>query len=54
MIASLVPSPDADFYYCGPKPFMAAVDAALDELGVDADRRHYEFFGPAQSLRTAG
>lgn len=50
---SLTPSNDADFYYCGPRPFMAAVDAALDELGVAPERRRYEFFGPAQSLRQA-
>lgn len=45
--------PNAECYFCGPKPFMAAVDAALAELGVPADRRHYEVFGPTVGLDSA-
>ncbi|GAB6990481.1 NO-inducible flavohemoprotein [Paenibacillus pini] len=43
-------SPEADFYFCGPVSFMRAVNHALQELGVPAERIHYEFFGPADSL----
>lgn len=53
LIRTLVGTPDADFYFCGPKPFMEMVDRALAEWGVaDANRRH-EFFGPAQTLAAA-
>ncbi|WEG13802.1 NO-inducible flavohemoprotein [Pullulanibacillus sp. KACC 23026] len=36
---------DADFYFCGPEPFMRAVNRSLKEWGVPEDRIHYEFFG---------
>jgi nitric oxide dioxygenase len=45
-----IPS-DADYYFCGPKPFMASVDAVLSQSGVSPGRRHCEFFGPKQSLQ---
>jgi len=35
---------DADVYTCGPAPFMDAVDAALDQLGIADGRRHFERF----------
>ncbi|MDN0081536.1 NO-inducible flavohemoprotein [Crenobacter sp. SG2305] len=37
--------PDADYYLCGPVPFMRAQLASLQELGVPAERIHYEVFG---------
>lgn len=37
---------DADFYLCGPLPFMQAQRAALQARGVKADRVHREVFGP--------
>ncbi len=49
-LAELVPVETAQFYFCGPKPFMASVQAILDELGVAESQRHYEFFGPKQTL----
>ncbi|UEM05114.1 NO-inducible flavohemoprotein [Skermanella rosea] len=45
-----VPHTDADFYFCGPKPFMRLLARTLTDLGVDRDRLHYEFFGPADEL----
>lgn len=42
--------PNADFYFCGPVPFMRTVYSALKELGIPAERIHYEFFGPAGQL----
>ena len=47
------PYSEADFYFCGPRPFMQNVQAGLRELGVNEDRIHYEFFGPKQELQTA-
>lgn len=41
---------DADAYFLGPKPFMGFVNKALAEIGLPAERRHYEFFGPAEAL----
>jgi len=38
--------PDADFYICGPIPFMRIQHDALKELGVQETRIHYEVFGP--------
>ncbi|MCZ8512492.1 NO-inducible flavohemoprotein [Paenibacillus filicis] len=49
-IRSLVPSRDAVFYFCGPVPFMKAVNRALTEWGVRREDIRYEFFGPAGSL----
>jgi len=50
LIRSMLPQGDGVFYFCGPKPFMTAVQEALDELAVPATDRHHEFFGPAQDL----
>ncbi|MCD0504339.1 NO-inducible flavohemoprotein [Bordetella petrii] len=37
--------PDADYYLCGPLPFMDAQRRALADLGVAAERIHAEVFG---------
>ncbi|WMD22878.1 NO-inducible flavohemoprotein [Achromobacter seleniivolatilans] len=37
--------PGADYYLCGPAPFMQAQRAALLDLGVGVDRIHAEAFG---------
>lgn len=49
-----VAPPQSDFYFCGPVPFMQAVYQALHEMNVPEDSIHYEFFGPAGSLSSAG
>lgn len=54
LIRSLLRGDDAEFYFCGPKPFMVAVTRVLDELAIPAENRHHEFFGPAQDLQPAG
>ncbi|MCM3764276.1 NO-inducible flavohemoprotein [Neobacillus niacini] len=41
---------DADFYFCGPVPFMKAINSSLQELGINEERIHFEFFGPKASL----
>ncbi|WP_066254489.1 PDR/VanB family oxidoreductase [Hydrogenophaga flava] len=38
------------FYHCGPAPFMAAVDAALDAAGVPTEWRRSEQFSAAPAL----
>jgi nitric oxide dioxygenase len=42
---------NADFYFCGPTPFMKAIYLSLKELGVEEKRIHFEFFGPKDSLQ---
>ncbi|WP_145421062.1 NO-inducible flavohemoprotein [Planctomycetes bacterium K23_9] len=50
LIREWAPVADAQFYFCGPKPFMQNVASILNELGVDESRIHFEFFGPLQDL----
>ncbi|MEJ2816178.1 MULTISPECIES: NO-inducible flavohemoprotein [unclassified Caulobacter] len=40
------PFAEADFYLCGPTPFLKAFVSGLTDAGVPADRVHYEVFGP--------
>lgn len=47
------PVGEADYYICGPRPFLRAAVSALSLAGVAADRIHYEFFGPADELLAA-
>lgn len=49
-LQQVLPGKDAEFYFCGPIPFMRAVNRALKEWGVSQDRLHYEVFGPAVNL----
>ncbi len=53
LLRKWTPYSDADFYFCGPKPFMRSVYACLRELGVDEERVRYEFFGPKEDLVAA-
>ena len=39
--------PDADYYLCGPKPFMNGLQKDLESLGVQPKRIHSEVFGAA-------
>ena len=43
-------APDADVYFCGPKPFMAAVNTQLLDLGYEDSQLHHEVFGPGTRL----
>jgi nitric oxide dioxygenase len=54
LLRELLPGPDADFYFCGPKPFMTGLYRELKEWGVGEERMHFEFFGPKQELAAAG
>lgn len=49
-LQSVLPGNQADFYFCGPVPFMKGIYRSLREWGVPAERIHYEFFGPMGSL----
>lgn len=47
------PTATADYYICGPRPFLRAAVSALSLAGVASSRIHYEFFGPADELLVA-
>lgn len=47
------PAGEADYYICGPRPFLRAAVSGLSLAGVPSDRIHYEFFGPADELLAA-
>jgi len=44
-VAASVLKADADYYLCGPLPFMRAQVDALKALGIPDARVHYEVFG---------
>ncbi|WP_078555601.1 NO-inducible flavohemoprotein [Bacillus alkalicellulosilyticus] len=45
-LSTVILDHDAEFYVCGPTPFMQASYQALVNLGVAKEQIHYEFFGP--------
>ena len=49
-VRAQVELPDADYYLCGPQPFMMKQRQTLLGWGVPADRIHYEVFGPDQQI----
>ncbi|KIL40004.1 dihydropteridine reductase [Gordoniibacillus kamchatkensis] len=52
-LQKVVPTKEASFYFCGPVPFMQALNGLLKEWGVAAADIHYEFFGPTGNLEDA-
>jgi nitric oxide dioxygenase len=53
LLSKLVPTNEAEFFLCGPKPFMVGVLRCLKQLRVADSSIHYEFFGPRQELNIA-
>lgn len=51
-LAAELPEGEPDFYFCGPKPFMAGVYRDLKDLGTPDERLHFEFFGPREEIET--
>ncbi|GGE53173.1 flavohemoprotein [Pullulanibacillus camelliae] len=41
---------EAEFYFCGPEPFMKAIYNCLLKWGVQESSIHFEFFGPSMAL----
>jgi ferredoxin-NADP reductase/MOSC domain-containing protein YiiM len=41
---------NAEFYLCGPAPFLSSFTAGLTQRGVDSTRIHTEIFGPQESI----
>jgi nitric oxide dioxygenase len=40
----------AEYYFCGPVPFMQVINHALQEMNIPKENIHFEFFGPASDL----
>lgn len=53
LVQKLLPDLQADYYFCGPKPFMIKIYHDLLGLGIPAHQVHFEFFGPRQELEKA-
>lgn len=53
LIESLTPTRHADYYFCGPKPFMVNIYQDLLKWGIPGSQVHFEFFGPRQELQAA-
>lgn len=51
LLERLLPPALYDFYLCGPAPFLKSLYRGLSDWGVSEGRIHYEFFGPAATLR---
>lgn len=52
-IEELLSSRDADYYFCGPQPFMVSIYHDLIKWGIPASQVHFEFFGPREELEKA-
>lgn len=50
LIESFVPDRQADYYFCGPKPFMINIYQDLLKWGIPSNQVHFEFFGPREEL----
>ncbi len=51
LLKRLLPFDDFEFYLCGAPPFMRSLYCGLLSLDVSENRIHYEFFGPASTLK---
>ncbi|WP_042346904.1 NO-inducible flavohemoprotein [Bacillus massiliigorillae] len=53
VLKELVNKGDAEYYVCGPVPFMKFVITTLYALGVPKEQVKFEFFGPAMNIEEA-
>jgi nitric oxide dioxygenase len=53
LIESFLPGRDADYYFCGPQPFMVGIYHDLLKWGIPPAQVRFEFFGPRQELEAA-
>ena len=50
LLGEFLPTADAEFFLCGPKPFMRRALQCLKTLGVADASIRYEFFGPRHEM----
>lgn len=48
-LQTIISTTEAEFYFCGPVPFMKHINAVLTDLGVKQEHIHYEFSGQQQA-----
>lgn len=56
LLDALIPqehATQAEYYFCGPKPFMVNIYRELKDRGVQDENIHFEFFGPRQDITHA-
>ena len=53
LIESLVTERNADYYFCGPQPFMVKIYQALLGWGIPNNQIKFEFFGLKEDLQKA-
>lgn len=49
-LQEILATKEADFYFCGPEPFMKVINKALKQWGIPEENIHFEFFGSFGSL----
>ncbi|MFS0749363.1 NO-inducible flavohemoprotein [Oceanobacillus sp. 1P07AA] len=49
-LKKVIPTKDAAFYLCGPKPFMSAINNDLQNMDVSDKDIHMELFGPLEPI----
>lgn len=49
-LTSVLPTNQAEFYFCGPEGFMRSMYQILKKFHVAEENIHFEFFGPAQVI----
>lgn len=50
LIESMLPNREADYYFCGPRPFMTSVYQDLLKWNIPTSQMNFEFFGPREEL----
>ncbi|WP_426043449.1 NO-inducible flavohemoprotein [Caulobacter sp. DWR3-1-2] len=53
LIEAFVPQRDADYFFCGPQPFMVGIYQELLKWGLPPAQIRFEFFGPREVLKAA-
>lgn len=51
LVESFVPGRDADYFFCGPQPFMVGIYQELLKWGLPPAQVRFEFFGPREDLQ---
>ncbi|MBM6618506.1 NO-inducible flavohemoprotein [Bacillus suaedaesalsae] len=52
-LKSIISTIEADVYFCGPIPFMKAINESLLDIGFKEENIHFEFFGPKSDLSSS-
>lgn len=53
LLKEILPTSNADFYFCGFEDFMRTVNRALVQYGVKDEDIHFEYFGPQLGMSIA-